>query len=236
MQVPAGAAFEGIRAVVFDLDDTLINWREAEQGAIADIARLHLAAFGEARVLRDYQDVMHENFASFRATGRWWTISDRLDLLRRRLQAPVATEALVADFRVHVHRRLQVFPGAMDAVAACREHGRRVGILTNGPANVQRPKVDLLQLAPHFDYVGITGEFGHWKPSPEAFHHVLRQLGVTPEAAAMVGDSLDFDIRPAKRLGMRTVWVAPAGSSDPDADLVVPEAADLRPHLAPPAS
>jgi putative hydrolase of the HAD superfamily len=229
-------AFSGIRAVVFDLDDTLINWREAEQGAIADIARLHLASYGEERVRQDYQDVMHENFVSFRATGRWWTISDRLDLLRRRLDAPVATEALVADFRVHVHRRLQLFPGALEAVAACRDRGRGVAMLTNGPANVQRPKVELLGLAAHFDYVGITGEFGHWKPSAEAFHHVLGKLGCPPAEAAMVGDSLDFDIRPAKRLGMRTVWVAPDGSADPDADLVVPGPAQLVPHLAVPAS
>src|SRR5438477_99507 len=107
------------------------------------------------------------------------------------------------------------------APAAARRGGLRTALLTTAPGAVQRPKVEQCGLAAHVDFVGITGEIGHWKPAPQAFLHVLARLDVAPADAVMVGDSLDFDIEPARRLGMRTVWVDPAAAAHPAADLVV---------------
>jgi putative hydrolase of the HAD superfamily len=120
----------------------------------------------------------------------------------------------------------------LDALAAARAAGARTALLTNGPGHVQRPKVEQFGLGAHVDFVGITGEMGHWKPSPQAFLHVLDRLNVAPHEAVMVGDSLDFDIEPARRLGMRTVWVDPTAAAHPAADLVVPASAGLIRHLA----
>ena len=66
-----------------------------------------------------------------------------------------------------------------------------------------------------------------WKPDPMAFRLVLDTLGVQPVHALMVGDNEDFDIAPAKALGMQTCWVDPAGRSHADADLVVRTPAEL---------
>ncbi|MCA1812175.1 MAG: HAD family hydrolase [Halobacteriales archaeon] len=235
----AGRALVGAKAVLFDLDDTLINWRAAEAAAIGDLARDHFAPAGipEPRVRSTYVEVMELNFASFRATGRWWYIHERLGLLSDRLgtRDTVLGDTLAAHFREHVVQHLNLLPGAVEALAAARKAGARTALLTNGPGHVQRPKVEQFGLAARVDFVGITGEFGHWKPSPEAFLHVLGKLGVAAEEAVMVGDSLDFDIEPARRLGMRTVWVDPAAGAHPSADLVVPAPAALLPHLAPAA-
>jgi hypothetical protein len=56
-----------LRAVLFDLDDTLINWRQAEDGAMGDLARDEFARLGvtEAEVRRVYAGVMEENFRAF---------------------------------------------------------------------------------------------------------------------------------------------------------------------------
>ncbi|HEX2067018.1 MAG TPA: HAD family hydrolase, partial [Candidatus Thermoplasmatota archaeon] len=225
MDARARAVLRGAKAVVFDLDDTLINWRQAEHAAIGDLARDHFAVAGiaEARVRATYAEVMELNFASFRATGRWWYIGERLGLLSERLgtAGTVLGETLAAHFRQHVVGHLGLLPGALEALAAARRAGARTALLTNGPGAVQRPKVEQFGLAAHVDFVGITGEIGHWKPAPEAFLHVLGRLGVEARDAVMVGDSIDFDIAPARRLGMRTVWVDPAAAAHPAADLVV---------------
>lgn len=231
----AAAPLAGVRAVVFDLDDTLLNWRQAEAAAIGDLARDHFVAAGiaEARVHATYAEVMALNIASYKATGRWWFVAERLGLLSQRLgtHETLLGDTLAAHFRSHVGSHLALLPGAVEALAAARRRGARTAILTNGPGNVQRPKVEQFGLAEHVDFVGITGEIGHWKPSPQAFLHVLARLGVAPGEAAMVGDSLDFDIEPARRLGMRTVWVDATAASHPAADLVVPAPAGLLPHL-----
>lgn len=223
----------GARAVIFDLDDTLVNWRAAETQAVEELAqsfvRHDVAAEHVAHV---YAQIVAENLASFHRTRTWMYVRDRLALLVERLGvAGVDAELLTRDFVARAREHLVLLPGAMEAMAAARRDGRRTALLTNGPADIQRPKVERFGLAAHVDYVGITGEMGVWKPDPAAFTHVARQLGVAPQDAVMVGDSLEFDIHPAKRLGMRTVWVDRNGRTDAHADLVVAAPSGLVGHL-----
>jgi HAD superfamily hydrolase (TIGR01509 family) len=191
----------------------------------------HFAPHGYAgpEVLERYAVIQAENQAGLRATGRWWYIADRLAILSDRLgsSSRVSPDALTSAFKSFVHGNLVFLPGAMDAIHAARRGGRRVGMLTNGPSHVQRPKIESAKLEPHFDFIGVTGELGHWKPSPQAFAAVLEKLGVAAHQTLMVGDSLDFDIVPAKKLGWRTAWVDRDGRSHPDADIVVRNPGEL---------
>ena len=228
-----------VKAVIFDMDDTLLNWRQAEDGAIGQLALLHFASHGipEARVREVYSGVMAANFASWKKDRVWWYIQDRLRMLVDRLGAPqVSVDALTATFSREATQRLAFLEGAEAALRAAREGGRKTALLTNGRPEVQRPKVYAFGLHTEVDFVGITGELGAWKPDPEAFRLVLKRLGVAAEHAVMVGDNEDFDIIPAKALGMQTVWVSPNAVHE-HADLVVRTPGELVPHLraAPPA-
>lgn len=223
-----------VKAVVFDMDDTLLNWRQAEHGAIGQLALLHFAAHGvpEARVRTVYDAVMADNFASWKRDRVWWYIQDRLRLLVERLGTPqVSVEDLTATFSREATTRLAFLEGAEKALAAARAGGRKTALLTNGRGEVQRPKVYAFGLHTQVDFVGITGELGAWKPDAAAFLAVLDRLGVRPEHAIMVGDNEDFDITPAKRLGMQTVWVDTKRRQHPDADLVVAHPGELVAHL-----
>lgn len=228
-----------VKAVVFDMDDTLLNWRAAEQGAIGQLALLHFAAHGipEPRVREAYDAVMAENFAAWKSRREWLYIQDRLRILVDRLAAAdrVAVDDLVATFSREATSRLAFLEGAERALRAARQGGRKTALLTNGRSEVQRPKVFAFGLHTEVDFVGITGELGAWKPDPLAFRLVLDNLGVEPRHALMVGDNEDFDIVPAKALGMQTCWVNAAGGSHPDADLVVRTPAQLVPRLQMPA-
>jgi HAD superfamily hydrolase (TIGR01549 family) len=78
-----------------------------------------------------------------------------------------------------------------------------------------------------FEVWAVSEELGMEKPDPRIFERALELAHAPPEHCAMAGDRLDYDIRPAKRLGMRTVWVlrgeAPA---EPTSDqLAEPDAA-----------
>ncbi len=226
-----------VRAVIFDLDDTLINWRQAEAGAMRAIVQAHLVPLDCAAPMAEatYAEIMEENFRAFRVNRQWWYIHDRLRLLIERvgLADRLPVEVLAGAFKLESAKRLALLPGALAALRAARA-GRRTALLTNGPAHVQRPKVETFGLVGEVDFVGISGELGHWKPDAEAFHEVLKRLGVAPEEALMVGDSLDFDITPAKALGMRTAWVTHGGGASVDADISVANPAGLVEHLGPP--
>ncbi len=227
-----------LKAVVFDMDDTLLNWRAAEHGAIGQLALLHFAEHGldPGRVHEVYAAVMAENLAAWKSERRWMYIDVRLRLLVERLAVEdrVRVEDLVATFSREATQRLRFLDGAEAAMRAARAAGLKTAILTNGRSEVQRPKVFAFGLHTEVDFVGITGELGAWKPDPMAFRLVLDTLGVQPAHALMVGDNEDFDITPAKALGMQTAWVDRAGRSHPDADLVVRTPAELAPLFARP--
>jgi HAD superfamily hydrolase (TIGR01549 family) len=70
-------------------------------------------------------------------------------------------------------------------------------------------------LAPYLRVVIVSASFGLRKPSPAIFREGVRALGVAPERSIFVGDSIEDDIRGARSVGLRAVWLNPAGVPPP---------------------
>ena len=105
--------------------------------------------------------------------------------------------------------------GAADAVRATVQAGYQMGLLTNGPADIQRLKLAHTGLATCFEAVVISGEAGIGKPSPGAFQLVLDALGARPEETVMVGDSWARDVQGARAAGLGAIWIG-AGRAAPE--------------------
>ena len=114
----------------------------------------------------------------------------------------------------------------------------RLGVVTNGPSDLQRLKLAATGLDRRFSTVVISGELGHGKPSPEPFLEAVRLLDVPIEATVMVGDSVTRDVAGAHGAGMRVVRIdrasgargARATGADPAPS--VPDLRSLRDALA----
>ncbi|XP_053159333.1 N-acylneuraminate-9-phosphatase [Hemicordylus capensis] len=84
----------------------------------------------------------------------------------------------------------------------------RLLLLTNGDAKTQREKIEACGCQPYFDAVVVGGEQEEEKPASSIFHHCCELLGVQPEDCVMVGDSLDTDIQGGLNAGLKaTVWI-----------------------------
>ena len=82
----------------------------------------------------------------------------------------------------------------------------RLGIIANQPSAVK----DAMRrdgLEGYFEFWGVSDDIGLEKPDPRLFAHALKTAGVAPGRSAMVGDRLDYDVRPSKAAGMHAVWV-----------------------------
>lgn len=82
----------------------------------------------------------------------------------------------------------------------------RLGIIANQPSHV-RDAMKRDGLDGFFEVWGVSDDVGLEKPDPRLFSHVLYVAGVAPPRAAMVGDRLDYDVRPARTAGMHAIWV-----------------------------
>ncbi len=101
-------------------------------------------------------------------------------------------------------------PGAADLVRRAESIGP-VGLVTNGPPDIQRLKLEQTGLAGCFSAVVISGELGLGKPDPGMFLHALRAIGVAPDdadEAVMVGDNWERDVEGALSAGLRAVWIS----------------------------
>lgn len=81
-------------------------------------------------------------------------------------------------------------------------------LLTNGAPSLQNLKLKITpEIAPYFDAIFISGDFGRGKPDASIFRHVIKTANVDVETAIMVGDNLMTDILGSNRVGMRNVWI-----------------------------
>ncbi len=125
------------------------------------------------------------------------------------------SEELADSFTTLREEMVQLFPGSVETLQKLRDQGICMGLITNGNAEFQRPKIQRFELEQYFDFILVESEFGVGKPDLQVFKHGLELFGVSPAQVWMVGDDLEFDMRPAQRLGMGTVWVNHAQESLP---------------------
>ena len=203
------------RAVVFDLDDTLLDTAGLEAEMLVGLC----AALNEELPGVEFEH-LRERFRDGRDHLYERVLSGELDIpTYRRLhlisvcepwgEPSEAMQATAARLRDEQLGRSRFVEDAIELLRSLREAGVRTGLLTNGPSWMQRRKVELLGLEGQLDAIGISEELGASKPDPAAFTATLELMGSAPDDTVMVGDHLDWDVRGALAAGMRgAVWVA----------------------------
>lgn len=117
----------------------------------------------------------------------------------------------------------------MDAklcIETMRESGCKVGIVANQPRTVVESLI-AHGIAPFIDFMGVSALVGIEKPDPQIFIKALEALATEPSLTVHIGNRLDTDVLPAKRLGMRTAWIL-RGEANPnptETDLLIPDIA-----------
>ena len=220
-----------VEAVVFDWGGTLSEFVSAELVDAWRLAARHLAPEREDELARQLVAVEAAFWASTATDQRSGTLADLLGAAAAELGLDVA-EALLEEAAV---RHLDAWtphirhdPDAGPTLAALRERGLRIGLLSNThwPRQFHERFLERDGLVGLIDARHYTSEMPFQKPHPSAFLSACRALGVDdPGRAVFVGDRPWDDITGARRAGLRTVLrpnplVAPVpGAAVPDATI-----------------
>jgi HAD superfamily hydrolase (TIGR01549 family) len=199
------------KAVIFDLDDTLCDYAAAREERLRRAFTLSVDGGVRSRDATDLDRMIAESIR-LHPHG-----ADHFEELFARFGIRDARAARAAAdwYRENRFHGLRLFPGVEALFSTVRDAlsvdeskaARPIGIVTNGPTEVQRAKLDLLGIGRLVDFVLVSEEFGVAKPDPEIFREALRLAGVRPEEAICVGDSVEFDMAGANAAGIPTVWV-----------------------------
>ncbi|AYF98289.1 HAD family hydrolase [Protaetiibacter intestinalis] len=214
----------GIRAVLFDLDDTLFAHRESvEAGIHAHRSTLggELAAADRASEYARWSALEEEHYHRY--------LAGELDYLGQRrarargFVAPYgielddeAAEAWFEQYRAHYETSWRLHDDAAACLAAIAP--RTLGIITNGDLRFQTSKavaVGLDALIP-LEHLVASGEVGVAKPDARIFELAVAQLGTTASAACYVGDRLHTDAIGAARAGLLGVWIDRPAAATPE--------------------
>lgn len=198
-----------IEAVLFDLDDTVCEYRRSGEELLSvAFERAGVEPFFE---VGDYYAVYDEYAAE--ADG----VADN----RERCFEAIATGAgrdpevgravarEYADERDH--RNVRFRPGARGAIERLGD-GHRLGMVTNGAPGMQSRKLDSLGIGDAFEVIVHGGHDAPLKPSPEPFRRALDALSARADRAVHVGNSLEADVAGANAAGLTSVWTPPGAA------------------------
>lgn len=192
-----------IEAVLFDLDETLLDRRVSLVRFLADQHARHAERLGAVAF-----DAWRDRFLALDRNGQ---VPKRVvypALLAAYGSDLSLADTLVAEYLSDCCRFAQPVPGMAETLGALRAQELALGVITNGGTEFQSRHIASLELARWIDVILISEAEGLRKPEPALFLRAAEQLGVAPEACLFVGDNPVADVLGAHGAGMHTAWYA----------------------------
>ena len=197
--------------IVFDVDDTLMDFDQSEQAAFSSV-------FGKYEM----PDGLNQYRSSYRtiSEGLWRDLengnlglselgSERFRRLFLEHELDLDAVVFNQDYLGFLGEQRHLIPGAEKVIESLSH--KRLAIITNGFEAVQTSRIRNSPFRDAFEQVIISEATGYRKPQKEIFEYAFRQLQVTdPSTVLMVGDSLTSDIEGGLNAGVDTCWFNPA--------------------------
>ena len=214
--------------LLFDLDHTLLDSDASEASAFEQA----LAAAGVDQPQQYFADYDRINCALWAAVERGEVTPDQVRF--ERFEQLIATAGFDADsvtladaFAGGLGMHGDLYPGVREVLDMLAGQAS-MALVTNGLTDVQRTRIERLDIGRYFETVVISSEVGASKPSSAIFDVAFERLGWPSRTSAlMIGDSLTSDVRGGSEYGISTCWYNPHRHLAGDSDRVDHEIDDL---------
>lgn len=216
-----------LRAVIFDLDNTLIDFTAMKERAVESA----VDAMIDAGLPMDREEARRKIYAIYEREGIEYqrVFDDFLVQALGEIDYKVLASGIVAYRRAREASLVPYTHVAMTLVDLLKR-GLRLAVVSDAPRREAWLRLCYLQLHHLFDLVITFDDTGHRKPSPVPFRRALSDLGVTPDQTLMVGDWPERDMVGAAKVGIRTVFARYGdtfGTQDSGADFEIDDICEL---------
>lgn len=216
-----------IKAVVFDLDNTLVDFMAMKRLAV-DAA---ITAMIDAGLQMNFADVKVHIDKIYNEQGiEYQKVFDQLlmDVLGR-IDFKMLSAGIVA-YRRAREAALKPYPHVSATLMELVKHGVKLAVLSDAPTREAWLRLSYMNFHHIFDYVVTFDDTGKRKPDPAPFQLALNMLQVEPHEAIMVGDWAERDMVGAAAIGMRTAFAKYGdafGNQVVQADYILEDIKDL---------
>lgn len=188
-----------IKGFVFDLDGTLLDRDSSLKAFIVNqydrIPELHSIE----------KNIYVDRFIELDNRGYVWKDKVYQQLVQE-FNIAYAWEELLDDYIANFHNHCIGFPNLHEILLYLKSCDLKLGMITNGYGDFQKNNIRALGIESCFDTILISEVEGIRKPDPEIFMRALKNLNLSPEEAAYVGDHPVNDVMASRRVGMKGIW------------------------------
>lgn len=215
------------KVVYFDLDGTLFDHDHSLRQAISAIHKKYAALTDRTvdDLMKQYDVSLQQAYDSYLDKVITYEEADtrKIHLFFKSLGLPEPSLDEVQQvrdaYRAVYRANRRPTAGSVEALARLREHGYRIGIITNGQIQDQTEKAKAIGILHLVDRIITSEEAGHRKPDRRIFQYAMEQLGTNAwEKTYMIGDSVDYDIRGALDTVLAPIMYSPT-AQDSQANL-----------------
>lgn len=208
-----------IKAVIFDLDNTLIDFMKMKRSSVSAAVRaminsgLRLNQSKAEKILYSLYDKYGIEYNK---------IFQKFLLKVGKIDYKILASGIVAYRKVQLGF-LEPYPKVVPTLLRLKQKGLKLAVVSDAPRLKAWMRLTELGIADFFDAVVAFGDVSEKKPSGLPFKKVLKKLGLKPSEVLMAGDNPSRDILGAKKLGMKTCF-ASYGALKPEkvkADFVI---------------
>jgi len=202
-----------IKAVLFDLDDTILNTRDAQANAICDFKGLfsEFNSISKEKFREEWDKITEKCYEEY--------LNNEYSFKRLRIQrmkklflkygTSISDEEAKNRFKEYLEiykKNWMLFTDSEEIIKEMKSK-YKIAILSNGDSNYQREKIQKVGLNKYFSDIFISGDLGFEKPKKEVFEIASKKINVPIENCVMVGDKYKVDIEGSTNAGMSAIWV-----------------------------
>ncbi|MHA1264519.1 MAG: HAD family hydrolase [Candidatus Helarchaeota archaeon] len=209
----------GIKLVVFDFDQTIVDSARGFNVAISEIiARMQtiLKRHGISVNVSQYSEQLRRRMRQLDANqvynrDRWWDIlvEDVLEITNFYFEKEERTQLTNLYWDITI-KNTELYPDTLEIIRYLKNKKYKIGLLTDtdGVIGIKKRRIVESSIRHFFDGILIAGDdTAEMKPHPEPFLKLAARLGCTPQSAVMVGDKPFTDIKGGKAAGFTTVLI-----------------------------
>lgn len=192
-----------IKAIIFDLDNTLLDFIKMKQFSV----KAAITAMNEAGLAVNEEKAYQDIFDLYIEKG--WENQQVFDDYLNQTVGKVSNKILAAgivSYRRAREATLLVYPNVNKTLIELIKMGIKLAVVSDAPSREAWMRLYYLNLHHVFDPVLTYDDTGVRKPSEKPFKMALDVLNVEPEEALMIGDWPDRDVVGAKQIGMKTIF------------------------------
>jgi putative hydrolase of the HAD superfamily len=194
---------ELIKGVIFDLDNTLLDFMKMKEFAVKAAIKGMIEAGLKVNEDKSYIEInsIYEEFG--------WENQKVFDVFLEKSIGHVDNKFLAAGIVAYRRAReanLMAYPNVNKTLMALSKSGIKLGVVSDAPSREAWMRIYYLNLYHYFDVVITYDDSGERKPSPIPFQLALDGMGLRPEETIMIGDWPERDVVGAQQIGMKTAF------------------------------